>query len=117
MEDFFDILSSSAEADGTRVFTLMVNKEHQIFKGHFPGKPIVPGVTTLMMARLCAQKALGKGSLRYQTVKDAKYVAPIVPDGKPIRISLAMTGMDIKATVSTEEGSPLTTIRGTLVEE
>ena len=117
MEDFFEILSSTTEADGTHVFVVKVNREHEIFKGHFPEKPIVPGVTTLMMTRMCAQRVLGKDSLRFQTVKDAKYIAPIVPDGKPIRISFSLTGLDIKAVVAAEDGSPLTNIRGTLVEE
>ena len=74
MDDFFKILASTESAEGTWTYTLSINPDHDIFRGHFPGRPVVPGVMTLMMTRKCAEQAKGLGATRIGAIKEAKYI-------------------------------------------
>ena len=44
--DFYHIISSHRK-NGLLSFRIELNPEHAIFKGHFPGQPILPGVCQL----------------------------------------------------------------------
>lgn len=112
MDDFFKILNCETLADGSYSCTVGINPGHDIFRGHFPGKPVVPGVMTLMMTRRCAEMAKGLGKTRIASVKDAKYVAPIVPDGRDVLISLTVDDeLNVRADVRSPEGGTYTKLR------
>lgn len=118
MNDFFSIISGKTEEGGAYVYTLELNAKHSIFEGHFPGKPVVPGVLTLMMTRKCAEDAAKTGPMRIAFVKEAKYIAPIKPDGRKVVISFTMDeGRNIKADVMSDDGAIYTKVRMTLAEE
>lgn len=58
--------------------------DHPAFAGHFPGRPIVPGVLLLDAAVHAVQQALqttsdGTGSATCQ-VNSAKFLSPVSPD-------------------------------------
>ncbi len=115
MNDFFSIISKSSDESGRYTYIVRINPEHPIFKGHFPGKPIVPGVMTLFMTRLCAQDALSLGETRVCAIKEAKYFAPIIPDGNNVKIAFSVDAdLNIQADVTSEDGADFTKIRATL---
>ncbi len=112
MDDFFKILSCETLADGSYSCTISINPGHEIFRGHFPGRPVVPGVMTLMMTRRCAERARGLGKTRIASVKDAKYVAPIVPDGDDVVVSLTVDDeLNVRADVRSAKGDTYTRLR------
>lgn len=118
MDDFFSIISNTTNESGAHVFTVDLNKSHSIFEGHFPGKPVVPGVLTLMMVRKCAEKAAGLGLTRISFVKEAKYIAPIRPDGRKVVITFTIDdSKNVKADVGSDDGEVYTKVRMTLTEE
>lgn len=118
MDNFFNIISGTENADGSFTYTLTIDPAHSIFGGHFPGKPVVPGVMTLMMTRRCAELAKGLGDTRIAAVKDAKYIAPITPDGRKVVINFSIDeAMNIKADVKADDGTEFTKIRMTLAAE
>ncbi len=118
MDQFFNIISSTCQAGGGWLYTITINPGHDIFKGHFPGKPVVPGVMTLMMTRICVEQALSLGKTHIAAVKDAKYIAPIIPDGVDVQISFTVDeALNVKAEVRSADGRDYTKIRMTLVEE
>ena len=58
---------------------IKINDGHNIFKGHFPDKPIVPGVMQQQIVKEILSEALNK---ELQTVKisNMKFMALIEPD-------------------------------------
>ena len=58
--------------------TLLLNKDHEIFKGHFPGQPVVPGVCMLQMIREILEQA-SKLKLMLKKAQQVKYLALIDP--------------------------------------
>lgn len=117
MKDFFSIISRGTDESGRHVYTLSVNAEHDIFNGHFPNRPIVPGVMTLFMARRCAEDAANLGNTRLAAVKDAKYIAPIIPDGRNVTIAFTIDDdLSLKADVTDPDGNFYTKIKASLVK-
>ncbi len=60
-----------------------------IFRGHFPGSPILPGVFQVEMARMTAEEMV-ESVLRVAVVVRAKFMRPILPD-EPILLRLEIT--------------------------
>lgn len=56
-----------------------VPADHPAFAGHFPGRPIVPGVVLLDRAILFAEQMLGQSGQLWQ-IGNAKFFSPVGPD-------------------------------------
>ena len=52
--------------------------DHPLYAGHFPGKPVVPGVCTLTIVRECLGRAVGR-RLMFGRIKECKFVSALVP--------------------------------------
>ena len=74
------------EADGTAVFEFRFGADDPTFAGHFPGRPMLPGVFQLEMARVAAEWALDC-PLAVREVCRAKFRRPILP-GEVVRLEL-----------------------------
>lgn len=59
------------------------------FMGHFPTRPLLPGVYQLEMARVAAETVLGCEFVVAEITK-SKFLRPITP-GEPIRVALKWT--------------------------
>ena len=64
----------NTEADITAKIKL--NASHEIFKGHFPGNPIMPGVCMMQIIKELTEKVLDKNLFR-QTSTNIKFMAKI----------------------------------------
>jgi 3-hydroxyacyl-[acyl-carrier-protein] dehydratase len=51
----------------------------EVFRGHFPGHPLVPGVFLIESVRVVAERILGE-PLRITRVRDAKFTSIVEPD-------------------------------------
>jgi 3-hydroxymyristoyl/3-hydroxydecanoyl-(acyl carrier protein) dehydratase len=58
-------------------FVWTVPVDHPAFPGHFPGRPIVPGVVLLDQAILFAERLLG--TVGHWQVGTAKFLSPVGP--------------------------------------
>lgn len=56
-----------------------LNKDHDIFKGHFPGNPVMPGVCMLQIIKELTEKATSK-NLFLTMSSNIKFMAIINPD-------------------------------------
>ncbi|HEX3934333.1 MAG TPA: hypothetical protein VHW43_06610 [Puia sp.] len=87
LNDFFRIESlqqDNAEAGDspgpgiTATATLKVDPEHAIFKGHFPGRPVVPGACLLQLVQETTSLVTGK-EWRLLKGDQIKFIAAIDP--------------------------------------
>jgi 3-hydroxyacyl-[acyl-carrier-protein] dehydratase len=46
-DKLYSVVSTKADSVNKITVTISINKEHEIFAGHFPGNPILPGVATI----------------------------------------------------------------------
>lgn len=74
--DFFQIEQVSGGL--LPVYTVVLNADHVIFKAHFPGNPIVPGVCTVRMVEECFSDHIRKPYRLYH-LKNIKFLNIISP--------------------------------------
>ena len=76
--DFYTVKNPLLEEDSIRAL-LEINPAHEIFKGHFPGQPVVPGVCMMQIVKELLQKSTGK-QLRLRHGQDLKFLSVIDPE-------------------------------------
>lgn len=69
--------------------TFAVPRDHPSLPGHFPGRPVVPGVLLLDAVIVAARDAFGLGPA--SGLPRAKFAAPVLP-GEEVRILLTRLG-------------------------
>jgi 3-hydroxymyristoyl/3-hydroxydecanoyl-(acyl carrier protein) dehydratase len=57
---------------------LAIAPDHPAFAGHFPGRPILPGVVLLSEALAAIEASSGRGPEAW-TVSTAKFLEPVAP--------------------------------------
>jgi len=72
---------------------VQLHKEHDVFKGHFPGNPIMPGVCMIQMIKELTEKVTGK-TLFLSVATNVKFMAKINPEENEV--------VDLYLKVSTE---------------
>ncbi|KUJ62597.1 3-hydroxyacyl-ACP dehydratase [Flavobacteriaceae bacterium CRH] len=88
LKDFYKILSEEKINDTKYTITILVNEKHDVFKGHFPGNPIMPGVCMIQIIKELSEKITG-ATLMIQTLTNVKFMALINPDATPeLRLEL-----------------------------
>ena len=88
IKNFYTIQHFS-KADNKVEAAVLLNPDHDVYKGHFPGQPVVPGVIQIQILRELAEKALGQ-KLFISEVTSAKYLNMIVPGHKPVLIEITL---------------------------
>ncbi|WP_299219027.1 3-hydroxyacyl-ACP dehydratase [uncultured Aquimarina sp.] len=79
--DLYKINEDSVK-DGIQTTTISLNPENDIFKGHFPGNPITPGVCTLQIIKELTENRKGC-SLFMKKASNVKFMAVINPEKTP----------------------------------
>ena len=87
--------------------TVKLNKDHQIFEGHFPEHPVLPGVCVIQMIKEFTEKALNR-PLLLSIASNVKFMAVINPEkNDTIQFTLDLTeienGVKVKNTVRFED--------------
>jgi 3-hydroxyacyl-[acyl-carrier-protein] dehydratase len=75
--DFYTILNEVIDANTIKAI-LKLNPEHEIFKGHFPGQPVVPGVCMLQMVKELMETVVDK-AMMLSKGNELKFLAVIDP--------------------------------------
>ncbi len=78
--DFYNITGCGRTADrqGVADWHLRFNAEHAIYRGHFPGKPITPGMCIMAVARELLSRMAGE-RLYVRSIKNMKFMNIIDP--------------------------------------
>jgi 3-hydroxyacyl-[acyl-carrier-protein] dehydratase len=85
---------------------LELNPGHAIFKGHFPGTPVVPGVCMMQIVKEITEIKAGK-SLRLSTADLMKFLAvvdPMVNKELTLELSYNHTGDQVHVSASLSAG-------------
>ncbi len=70
------------QADNQYSCRIVFNADHDIFSGHFPGHPVVPGVCMMEMVKELTQGVLNQ-SLVLSVAGNVKFLQLITPDIQP----------------------------------
>ena len=81
IEGLYKITANEKTAEGISA-TVHLNKDHAIFKGHFPGNPVMPGVCMIQIIKELTEEATGK-SLFLTVSSNIKFMAIINPEKNP----------------------------------
>jgi len=115
--DFYKILEFETSDDFIKA-RLLLNKEHEIYKGHFPGQPVVPGVMQLQMIKELVEKST-KQELLLSDVASAKYINMIDPNAsKTLQVEIKISQLEpnrFKISASINDGELVfTKLKGVL---
>lgn len=76
-DHFYHIISTLQQENSVEV-SLQLNAAHEIFKGHFPDQPVVPGACLLQIVKEVLNISLEK-ELRLQKAGNIKFIVPVDP--------------------------------------
>lgn len=75
---FYTVNESKTDKENLTA-TIYFHPEHEIFQGHFPGQPVVPGVCMVQIVKEMMEEALGY-KLLFRKGHQIKFLKLIVPD-------------------------------------
>lgn len=88
LKDFYKVLSEEKTGDSKYTISILINEKHDVFKGHFPGNPIMPGVCMIQIIKELTE-SITKSTLIMQTLSNVKFMALINPEVNPeLRLEL-----------------------------
>jgi len=91
LHDFYTIKSIDKNDDHNYVVVIFVNEKHEVFKGHFPGNPIMPGVCMMQIIKELTEQ-LTNTTLVMQSLSNVKFMALINPFVTPeLKLELNIT--------------------------
>ena len=86
IKNFYSVPNFSVSHERVEA-SILLNPKHQVYKGHFPEQPIVPGVIQVQLLRELLEQALNKKFIIKEVVS-AKYLNIIIPDDKLLVVEL-----------------------------
>ena len=85
------------EANATHTAELSIPPDHPSLAGHFPGRPVVPGVLLLDRILEAAEDWLGQ-PVSVRSLPQVKFIAPLLP-GQAARLELKRLGDELRFVV------------------
>lgn len=79
LQNNFYNIQDCAQTDNMIEARIAINATHEIFKGHFPDRPVVPGVCMVQISKELAEKCIQQ-HLRIAEISQIKYLKPIIPE-------------------------------------
>tara|TARA_R110002051_G_scaffold324635_1_gene422842 strand:+ start:31988 stop:32371 length:384 start_codon:yes stop_codon:yes gene_type:complete len=77
-KDFYTIESITRIDDASIHVFIKLNKDHDVFNGHFPNNPVTPGVCMIQILKEITQTEVNK-SLLIKNISNVKFTALINP--------------------------------------
>ncbi|WP_312823156.1 3-hydroxyacyl-ACP dehydratase [Epilithonimonas sp.] len=108
LNDFYAVASHEKTEKGFKA-NITLNKDHQIFKGHFPGNPVTPGVCMMQIVKDLAEE-FTNSKLFLKTASNVKFMAIINPFETPdlvMDLDINETDEEIKVKNTTSFGETI----------
>ncbi len=111
LKDFYTVESTSRNGE-MYATQLSINKEHELYKGHFPDMPVTPGVILMQLFKEEAERITGK-ELLLEMASNVKFTAVVDPnkDEKLILNSIISEGPDGISLKGTAENNNVTALK------
>ncbi|MDX1542522.1 MAG: hydroxymyristoyl-ACP dehydratase [Christiangramia sp.] len=77
LKDFYEVSQTEPKED-FQLTSLRVNKNHEIYNGHFPGRPVTPGVVLMQLFKEEAERVF-EGPLQLVRADNVKFMAVFDP--------------------------------------
>ena len=109
LKDFYTLLHSESNSKNQHRFRIMLNKDHEIFKGHFPGNPVAPGVCMMQIVKELTEEIL-QSKIFLISANNVKFMAIINPEENPeltIDLDVADEDENIKVKNTTTFGETI----------
>ena len=81
LEGLFDIKEQAVE-NTKKVYHVKVNPAHEVFQGHFPEQPVLPGVAMVYLSRFLTEQSTGK-IIKLKDASQIKFLALVDPRVNP----------------------------------
>lgn len=106
---FYTLDSYQKTENGNYIAQINLNKDHDIFKGHFPGNPVTPGVCMMQIVKELTEEFMGK-KLFLKTASNVKFMAIINPFETPeltLQLDISENGEEVKVKNTTSFGETI----------
>lgn len=78
LKNFYSVISS-VDSEGAYTTTLKINSSHEIYQGHFPGRPVTPGVILMQLFKEEAERVCKK-NLELLKASNVKFTSVVDPN-------------------------------------
>ncbi len=107
LENDYYKVTGVTSGDTETVFHIALLPDCDVYRGHFPGNPVCPGVCNIELIRQCAAKVAGK-RLLISSIKQCRLTAVASPSVCPaldVTVSLSPSGegYDVTARIADSE--------------
>lgn len=83
LKDFYKTEYISEESANSYRIRILLNPDHEIFKGHFPDNPVTPGVCMLQIIKDLTEDITSR-KLFLTSASNVKFMAIINPEEQPL---------------------------------
>jgi 3-hydroxyacyl-[acyl-carrier-protein] dehydratase len=97
LKDFYKVISIENTAENNYLAMILINEDHEVFKGHFPGNPVMPGVCMMQIIKELTEQ-ITASPLFMQSLSNVKFMALINPFITPelrLELDVSMTDTDL----------------------
>lgn len=82
LNNFYTVKSLDNQEGDKYIAHITLNPAHDVFKGHFPGNPVTPGVCMMQIIKELTQD-ITKTKLTMKNASNIKFMALINPEATP----------------------------------
>ena len=101
---YYTITHKQQQSPAEWRYRVTLHEDCDVYRGHFPGNPIAPGVCTIQMIKELAADLLQR-EVRIAAIKQCKFLSPLRPDEQSlveVRLSSA-DGQTLSADIYANE--------------
>lgn len=81
LKDFYKV-NTLETVENITTAAITINKNHEVFQGHFPGNPVTPGVCMMQIIKELTEEIVSE-KLFMQSSSNIKFMAIINPEKTP----------------------------------
>jgi 3-hydroxyacyl-[acyl-carrier-protein] dehydratase len=108
LNDMFFIVSTENEKESGTVYGVKLNPEHFIYKLHFPGNPITPGVCLIQMTQEILEQQFRRAFCLVE-ISNVKFLQTLIPAADAViffrfgKITLTDEGCKVQLSIADTE--------------